>query len=310
MHIELFRDDNIPITLNLTSTGKNQDVLLKGSVLRSHHSAFSSLFLQEYETEACLVYYGYAQSLMDHEMYFNERRDGVRLMGVMKQSIKLQERNTITIKPGQFILLEGRGQTVRFFFEKNRQYRVFSCYYSQDILTRLGFEPGSLRHKVRPRAFTPEMSAAILQMSAAYYDTELLNFFYENKLRELLFMSLAYEKNIPAFTYSSEDIDTIYAINTMITNNYMDHFSIPVISKEYRINEFKLKKGFKDIIGTGLFEKLLDTRLDRAKQLLSKTNLPEKEIARLTGYSRLTSFITAFRKRAKMTPREFRIQSR
>ncbi len=176
MHIELFRDDNIPITLNLTSAGKNQDVLLKGSVLRSHQSAFSSFFIQEYETEACFVNYVYVHSHMDHELYFNERRDGVRLMGVMKQAIKLQEKNAISIKPGQFILLEGRGQTIRLFLEKNKEYGVFSCYYNQDILTRLGFEPGSLGHKVKPRAFTPEMSAAILQMSAAYWKLSQLKY--------------------------------------------------------------------------------------------------------------------------------------
>ena len=310
MHIELFRDDNIPITLNMAPAGRNPDVLLKGSVLRTHHSPFSSLFLQEYETESCLVYYGYAQSHMDHEMHFKECPDGVRLIGAMKQALKLRDRNTITIKPGQFMLLPGREQTVRLFFEKNKEYRVLSCYFCHDMLTRLGIEPVSIRYKEKPRAFTPAMSGVILEMFAAYYEMELLNFFYENKVRELLFMALAYESGIPAFTYSNEDIDTIYAVNSMITNNFIEHFSIPAISKEYGMNEFKLKKGFKDIIGTGLFEKLLDTRLDRAKLLLWQTNLPEKEIARLTGYSRLTSFITAFRKRSGITPREFRVQKK
>ena len=310
MHIELFRDDNIPITLSPLPAGRTQDILLKGSIHRSHQSAFGSLFLQEYKTESCLVYYGYAQSHLDHEMYFRECADGIRLIGAMNRAFKLQEKNTITIKPGQFILFPGREQTVRLFLEKSKEYRVLSCYYSQDVLSRLGIEPGSVRYKEKPRAFTPAMTEIILEMFAAYYETELLNFFYENKIRELLFMALVYKSSIPAFTYTSEDRDTIYAINSMITNNFTEHFSIPAISKEYGMNEFKLKKGFKDIIGTGLFEKLLDTRLDRAKQLLWKTSLPEKEIARLTGYSSLTSFITAFRKRAGITPREFRLKNK
>ena len=192
MHIELFRDENIPITLSTAFAGRNPDILLQGSILRSHHSAFSSLFLQEYETASCLIYYGYAQSHMDHEIHFKERPDGIRLIGVMKQAIKLQERNTIAIKPGQFILLAGQEQTVRIFFEKGKEYRVLSCYYSQDILYKLGIEHGSIKYKEKPRAFTPAMSAIILEMFAAYYEAELLNFFYENKVREVWVRALGY----------------------------------------------------------------------------------------------------------------------
>ncbi|HRN55433.1 MAG TPA: AraC family transcriptional regulator [Agriterribacter sp.] len=310
MHIELFRDDNIPITLSAASAGRSQDILLKGGLLQSHQSAFGSLFLQTYETASCLLHYGNAQAYMGHQLNFRECDGGIRLIGVMKQALKFQEKTTFTIKAGQFIVLPCREQTVRLFFEKEKAYRVLSCYYSHDILSRLGLAPGSIRHKEKPCAFTPAMTEIILEMFSAYYETELLNFFYENKIRELLFMALAYKRSIPAYTYSDEDIDTIYAINSMITNNYSEHFSIQAISRQYGMNEFKLKKGFKDIIGTGLFEKLLDTRLDRAKQLLQTTGLPEKEVARLTGYSSLTSFITAFRKRAGATPREFRIRNK
>lgn len=306
MHIELFRDENIPLALT-PAAGRNLDAQLKGGSLLSHHSVLGSLFLQEYETTFCTVHYALARSYTGHKIYSREPAGGIRLIGAMKEAFRFKDDITTTVKPGQFILLASNEQTLQVVLEKGKEYRVFCTYYAAELLSALGIEPATLKLKEKPRAFTPQMSSIVYDMFTADYQPELLRFFYENKVRELLFMALAYEKNNPPPNFSSEDLDNIYAINSMITNNYTDHFSIPEISRQFGINEFKLKKGFRQIIGTGLFEKLLDTRLERAKQLLITTNMPEKEIAWLTGYSRLTSFITAFRKRTKITPRDFRI---
>ena len=71
-------------------------------------------------------------------------------------------------------------------------------------------------------------------------------------------------------------------------------------------NESKLKKGFRDLFGMGVFERLLHYRMERAKKLLLETSMREKEIAALTGYRHLTSFIHIFKRRYGLSPREYR----
>lgn len=309
MSITLYQDENTPLILKSNSPKKYEDLLLRGSKLMSYKDESGFIHLQAYNTPACTVHYGVARWEFDHSIFLKEPNEGILLTAALKQSFRYNNgKKLIEYRPGQFDVSPSNGQMNEIFLEKGKEYRIFCSHYSQDLLSQLGLESVDFILNDYPRAFTPKMSDLIYDLLSADYQPEMLRFYYENKVRELLFMALAYENVIPPPSFSQQDTDTIYSINSMIINNLTDHFSIRDISSQFNINEFKLKKGFRQIIGTGLFERLLDTRLIRAKQLLIKTNKAEKEIAQLTGYNRLTSFITAFRKKTGKTPREFRIE--
>ncbi|MFJ1299193.1 response regulator [Pseudomonadota bacterium AL_CKDN230030165-1A_HGKHYDSX7] len=70
--------------------------------------------------------------------------------------------------------------------------------------------------------------------------------------------------------------------------------------------EKKLSLAFRRQLGKTVFEHLRDARLDRAQQLLSDTRLSVTDIAAETGFSNAANFATAFRKKAGITPTEFR----
>ncbi|OZI51975.1 response regulator [Bordetella genomosp. 5] len=70
--------------------------------------------------------------------------------------------------------------------------------------------------------------------------------------------------------------------------------------------EKKLSLAFRRQLGKTVFEHLRDARLDRAQQLLSDTRLSVTDIAAETGFSNAANFATAFRKKAGLTPTEFR----
>lgn len=63
---------------------------------------------------------------------------------------------------------------------------------------------------------------------------------------------------------------------------------------------------FKTHTGKGVMAHLLDLRIERAKELLRKTNLNVSEIALQVGFNSHTSFGIAFLNRAKLSPREYR----
>lgn len=71
------------------------------------------------------------------------------------------------------------------------------------------------------------------------------------------------------------------------------------------INEFKLKRGFKEMFGDTVFGFLAKTRLALAKTALEKGQQTASEIAFELGFSSLQHFSTAFKKQFGVSPRHF-----
>jgi AraC-like DNA-binding protein len=76
------------------------------------------------------------------------------------------------------------------------------------------------------------------------------------------------------------------------------------------LNEFKLKNGFKSVFGTGVYEYLVEIRLEKARLMLESTPRPVKEIANMVGYKNASSFIRAFRRKFKESPHSMRLMAR
>ncbi len=72
------------------------------------------------------------------------------------------------------------------------------------------------------------------------------------------------------------------------------------------INEFKLKRGFKELFNNTVFGYLADVRLEMACTALRKKQKPVTQIAFELGYASLQHFSMAFKKKIGVSPREFR----
>ena len=78
--------------------------------------------------------------------------------------------------------------------------------------------------------------------------------------------------------------------------------SLSELSRIIGINEFKLKKGFKEIFDTTVFGYLSETRLLIAKNDLYNNNKSVSQIAFELGYSSVQHFSNAFKKRFGIAP--------
>jgi AraC family transcriptional activator of pyochelin receptor len=132
--------------------------------------------------------------------------------------------------------------------------------------------------------------------------------YFENKINDFHFEVLAqtYKADPGIVDLLQSEKDAVFNARDIILTDLKQHFTIRQISEQVQLNEFKLKAGFKQLFGTGMFECLLRARMEKAKKLLIETDKPMKEIASLTGYEFLTSFITAFRKYFDYTPGSLR----
>ena len=72
------------------------------------------------------------------------------------------------------------------------------------------------------------------------------------------------------------------------------------------MNDFKLKKAYKQLYGTTLFEDFLHARMKKAKSLLEETEQSIVAIAEMAGYKNVSSFSVAFKKYFGQTPGGYR----
>ncbi|HUB59484.1 MAG TPA: AraC family transcriptional regulator [Puia sp.] len=114
------------------------------------------------------------------------------------------------------------------------------------------------------------------------------------------------QQHHPPSPYTNAGIDGIHAARDMIRDNIRRHFAIPEIAQRIGLNEFKLKTGFRELFGQGIYGYLQSVRMQEGARLLTETRLTIKEIADKTGYRSVNSFIKAFRKRFGVTPGGYR----
>lgn len=78
--------------------------------------------------------------------------------------------------------------------------------------------------------------------------------------------------------------------------------SLPTLARIAGLNEFKLKRGFREMFNNSLFGYLAEYRLEQARHQLLDTQKSITEIAFDLGYSSPQHFSTAFRKRFGVAP--------
>ncbi len=132
----------------------------------------------------------------------------------------------------------------------------------------------------------------------------LKRLFLESKVLELL--ALQIDLKDKKKRKSNAITKKIYLVENIIIKNIDTQISINNLSKKVFLNASILKKEFKRIFGTTIFEFALKTRMNKAKKLLSHTSKPIYEIAELVGYKNSTHFSAAFKKKEKTTPKEYR----
>jgi len=87
--------------------------------------------------------------------------------------------------------------------------------------------------------------------------------------------------------------------------NLPDPPTIPSLARMVHINECYLKKGFKEMFGTSVFDFVQQERIIKAKQLLRKNQHAIQDIALELGYSNASNFTNAFKKITSKSPSDW-----
>lgn len=137
----------------------------------------------------------------------------------------------------------------------------------------------------------------------------LLSMYRYGKIVDLLRICME-EKNVePAqklIMLTGKDKGKIERVMDYISNNIQKPGSIIELAKRFDINEFKLKKGFRQVFGTSIRAHVLTLRMEKARSLLIETDLPISKISEMSGYSRTNAFSMIFKKTYGYSPRALR----
>ena len=81
--------------------------------------------------------------------------------------------------------------------------------------------------------------------------------------------------------------------------------TIKELCEKFSISEYHLKEGFKELYGTTVYGYLLEKKLEFALHKLEEGKTKVKDIAFEIGYENPSHFISAFKKKYSLTPKQY-----
>ncbi|WP_276480512.1 helix-turn-helix domain-containing protein [Paraflavitalea pollutisoli] len=106
------------------------------------------------------------------------------------------------------------------------------------------------------------------------------------------------------FLANDADREKIVRAREILLQHIGEPITIKELSRKVAINECYLKKGFKELFGTTVFDFYQSQRMEHARYLLYEKGLSVTEVSMMLGYSSISHFSTAFKKHTGLKPCE------
>jgi AraC family transcriptional regulator len=143
------------------------------------------------------------------------------------------------------------------------------------------------------------------------YTDSLENIYINAQTQMLLLYSLdcmVGEKELDVisckFLANEADREKISKAREILIEHIGEPITIRELSRKVAINECYLKKGFKEMFGTTIFDFYQSQRMEHARYLLYEKGLSVTEVSIMLGYSSISHFSTAFKKHTGLKPCE------
>lgn len=98
--------------------------------------------------------------------------------------------------------------------------------------------------------------------------------------------------------------------DTTIKSNLHNKLNLAELAAKYYLSYVQFSRRFKIVTGATPQEYVNGLRLDKAKTLLTDTELPIKQVAQACGFGTEYYFSNFFRKYCRMSPTQYRIMIR
>ena len=173
-----------------------------------------------------------------------------------------------------------------------------------DLATSILADKPFVKHQPMQK-ITPAMNWLIASLWQQQYRGALRNLHFETKVLELLLMQWELLEGVPvvrSVLKQPDDKDKIHAARELLLQMKDNPPTLQQLAKLCCTNEFKLKRGFKELFDDTVFGYLNSVKLQEARSLILNTGKTIAEIATECGYANPQHFSRAFRKKFGSTP--------
>jgi two-component system response regulator YesN len=94
--------------------------------------------------------------------------------------------------------------------------------------------------------------------------------------------------------------------NQFIKDHYSEDISLEDVAKEVNLSSYYFSRFYKDMSGIGFSDKLVNIRIDKARELLKKEELTIKDVANMVGYMEPNYFSKIFKKATGITASDYK----
>jgi len=202
------------------------------------------------------------------------------------------------------------------FFEISMTYNFFNALLPETVLDNAltNYEPAKKESTTlfaRPLPITPSMEKILQDILHQDVATSFQPLYIKAKIMELIALQFSqYESNLKATNtlgsphLQQKEIERMLDAKQMIEKRLNNPPTLHELALSLGTNECYLKKHFKQVFGTTVYNHINQTRMDRAITLLRDTEKPIAEIARFLGYSHVSHFSSRFKKHYGFSPKQ------
>lgn len=197
-----------------------------------------------------------------------------------------------------------------FIFPKQDQYE-YICVglkpsFFQDILDESGEVGDRLLNKSAHQQpfglFTKSKSTdfhqlqVLRQLKNTPVADSLKPAFLRSKIRELTLLTLGRSLETDTLTgLTTEDVNRLHAVHEYLSMNFLLTHSLESISRDFLLNEFKLKSGFRKLFQNTVFGFIHELRMNHALELIRAGGHSISDVSIKVGYESNASFSRAFK---------------
>ncbi len=166
---------------------------------------------------------------------------------------------------------------------------------------------GFPRHIEQP--LTPELRMIAHQVLNCPLEGPARRLFMESKTLEILafqWHALSSPTLPRPVKKSKGERERLEEARRILEKEFADPPSLLTLARRVGLNDFKLKRGFREFYRTTVFGYVRMLRMEKARTLLETGEMNVGEVASMTGYNCFGHFSEAFRKRFGISPKELK----
>ncbi|WP_319468684.1 AraC family transcriptional regulator [uncultured Pseudodesulfovibrio sp.] len=158
------------------------------------------------------------------------------------------------------------------------------------------------------RRLSPKVQAAANELFFGVRNNFGVRLYMEGKALELLGLTLA-DGDCPmqrsAHSLCPRERDVIHVIRKELEDRFTSPPTLAELAENHHMGVHKIQAGFKELYGVSVFGFIKEYKLQKAKMYFEEGDMNVSEVAWAIGYTNLSHFSTAYRKRFGVLPKAY-----